>query len=131
MTLNLQYFQVLTTKIFMKQSEIWLVNLDPTIGAEIKKVRPAVIVNDDSLGKLPLKIIVAVTDWKERYSLAEWMIKIEADNYNNLTKTSAADCFQIRSVSQDRFIKKLGNVTQVHLFLIQNAMASVLSIQLN
>jgi mRNA interferase MazF len=49
----------------MKQGEIWLINLDPTLGAEIKKIRPAVIVNDDALGKLPLKIIVPITDWKE------------------------------------------------------------------
>jgi mRNA interferase MazF len=46
----------------MKQSEVWLINLDPTIGAEIEKTRPAIIVNDDSLGKLPLKIIVPLTD---------------------------------------------------------------------
>jgi mRNA interferase MazF len=45
----------------MKQGEIWLVNLDPTIGAEIKKVRPAVIVNDNAFGKLPLKVIVPIT----------------------------------------------------------------------
>ena len=50
----------------MKQGEIWLINLDPTIGAEIKKTRPAIIVNDDVLGKLPLKIIVPVTDWKDK-----------------------------------------------------------------
>jgi mRNA interferase MazF len=37
----------------MKQNEIWLINLDPTIGAEIRKTRPGIIVNDDSLGKLP------------------------------------------------------------------------------
>jgi mRNA interferase MazF len=42
----------------MKQGEIWLINLDPAMGAEIKKSRPAIIVNDDSMGKLPLKIIV-------------------------------------------------------------------------
>jgi len=46
----------------MKQSEIWLINLDPTIGSEIRKTRPAIIVNDDILGKLPLKIIVPITD---------------------------------------------------------------------
>jgi mRNA-degrading endonuclease toxin of MazEF toxin-antitoxin module len=40
----------------MKQNEIWLINLDPTIGAEIKKTRPAVIINDNALGKLPLEI---------------------------------------------------------------------------
>lgn len=44
----------------MKQSEIWLINLDPTIGAEIQKTRSAIIVNDDALGKLPLKIIVPI-----------------------------------------------------------------------
>jgi hypothetical protein len=38
----------------MRRGEVWLINLDPAIGAEIKKTRPAVIVNDDSMGILPL-----------------------------------------------------------------------------
>ncbi|MDR3694336.1 type II toxin-antitoxin system PemK/MazF family toxin [Mucilaginibacter sp.] len=113
----------------MKQSEIWLIDLDPTVGAEIKKTRPVVVINDDAVGKLPLKIIVPLTDWKEHYALTVWMIKVDLDKYNNLTKTSAADCFQIRSVSQDRFIKKPGSINQVQLTLIQDALASVLSIQ--
>jgi mRNA interferase MazF len=33
----------------MKQGEIWLINLDPAIGAEIKKTRPAIIVNDKTI----------------------------------------------------------------------------------
>lgn len=37
----------------MRRGEVWLINLDPTIGAEIKKTRPAVIVNDDAVGILP------------------------------------------------------------------------------
>lgn len=45
-------------KISMKQSEIWLIDLDPTKGAEIQKKRPAIVVNDNRLGKLPLKIIM-------------------------------------------------------------------------
>ena len=84
----------------MKQNEIWLINLDPTIGAEIKKTRPAIIVNDNSLGKLPLKIIVPLTDWKDRYEIAPWMIKIEPNSKNRLKKISAADCFQVRSLSK-------------------------------
>ncbi len=39
----------------MRRGEVWLINLDPIIGAEIKKTRPAVIVNDDAVGILPLK----------------------------------------------------------------------------
>ncbi len=67
----------------MKQGEIWLINLDPTLGAEIKKTRPAVIVNNDALGKLPLRVIVPLTDWKERYSIAPWMVEISPDKKNN------------------------------------------------
>jgi len=41
----------------MNQGEIWRVDLEPTIGAEMNKTRPALIINDDGLGKLPLKVI--------------------------------------------------------------------------
>lgn len=94
----------------MKQGEIWLVSLDPTIGSELQKTRPAIVVNDDTLGKLPLKIIVPLTDWKDRYEIAAWMVKVEPNTTNKLTKTSAADCFQIRSVSEQRCIRKIGEV---------------------
>ena len=59
----------------IQQSEIWLIDLDPTKVAEIQKKRPAIVVNDDRLGKLPLKIIVPITDWKDRYDIAPWMVK--------------------------------------------------------
>ena len=112
----------------MKQSEIWLINLDPTIGAEIKKIRPAVIVNDDALGKLPLRIIIPLTDWKDRYQVANWMVKISTNSKNNLSKDSSADCFQIRSVSEDRFVRKIGEINNEILEEIKDALKKVLSI---
>ena len=105
----------------MKQSEIWLINLDPTIEAEIQKTRPAIIVNDNSLGKLPLKIIVPLTDWKEKYEIAPWMVYIKPDSNNNLTKVSAADCFQIRSIAEERFIRKIGKISSGNLEDIKEA----------
>lgn len=113
----------------MKRSEIWLVNLDPTIGAEIQKNRPAIIINDDSLGVLPLKVIIPLSDWKSRYEQADWMVKIEVDNLNNLTKTSTADCFQVRSVSEKRLIKKIGRISESNLFALEIALSKVLGIQ--
>ncbi|NHB68588.1 type II toxin-antitoxin system PemK/MazF family toxin [Perlabentimonas gracilis] len=113
----------------MKQSEIWLINLDPTIGAEIKKTRPAIIVNDNSLGKLPLKIIVPLTDWKERYEIAPWMVYIKPDSINNLTKVSGADCFQIRSIAEERFIRKIGKISSGNLEDIKEALSKVLAIE--
>ena len=61
----------------MRRGEVWLVNLDPTIGAEIKKTRPAAIVNDDAVGILPLKVIVPITEWRDRYTIAPWMVRLE------------------------------------------------------
>ena len=114
----------------MKQGEIWLINLDPTIGAEIKKTRPAIIVNDNSLGQLPLKIIVPVTDWKDRYNIAPWMIKIDPDQKNGLTKTSSADCFQVRSVSQERINRKIGTISYEIMDEIKVGLSKVLSIDI-
>ena len=113
----------------MRQSEIWLVSLEPTIGAEIKKTRPAIIVNDNTLGRLPLKIVVPITDWKDRYTIASWMIRLVPDRQNNLSKESAADCFQIRSIAEERCIRKLGEVSNELLAEIQKALALVLNIK--
>ncbi len=114
---------------FMNQGEVWLINLDPTVGAEIKKTRPAIIVNDSALGKLPLKIIVPLTDWKDRYEFAPWMVKVKPDKYNKLSKDSSADCFQIRSVADERLIKPVGLVSVDVLHKIRKALAIVLDIE--
>ena len=114
----------------MKQNEVWLINLDPTVGSEIRKTRPAIIVNDDSLGKLPLKIIVPITDWKDRYEIAPWMIKIKSNSTNGLIKDSSADCFQVRSVSKDRFVKRLGELSESLMDEIRIGLSKVLSIDL-
>ncbi len=95
----------------MKQKEIWLINLDPTIGAEIKKKRPCVILNDDAIGVMPLKVIAPITDFKEKYREVPWMIKLDPDNSNKLKKSSVIDLFQVRSVSQKRLIKKTGKIS--------------------
>ena len=113
----------------MRRGEIWLINLDPTIGAEIKKTRPAVIVNDDAIGILPLKVIVPITKWKNRYAIAPWMVRLEPDAENNLDKLSVADAFQVRSVAQERFVRHLGKLPDRVMQEITRALAVVLSIE--
>lgn len=112
----------------MKQSEVWLIDLDPTKGAEIQKTRPAVIVNDDSLGILPLRIIVPITDWKAHYSTAPWMVKITPDAFNGLSKPSSADCFQLRSVSHVRLIRRLGAIDFKSFSEIKEAIRKVMDL---
>jgi mRNA interferase MazF len=110
----------------MDRSEIWLINLDPTLGAEIRKTRPVVIVSSNAIGVLPLRVVVPLTDWKSHYQQAEWMVKIIPNQDNRLTKESAADTFQIRSVSTTRFVQKIGVISMEEMEKIVNAIALVI-----
>lgn len=110
----------------MKRGEVWLINLDPAMGAEIRKQRPAVIVSDDRVGILPLKVIVPITDWKERYEVAPWMVRLEPEDGNGSLKTSAADTFQVRSLSQERFVQQVGALSLEYLRAIGLALSLVL-----
>lgn len=113
----------------MHRGEIWLINLDPTVGAEIQKIRPAVIVNDDAVGVLPLKVIVPITEWKDRYAVAPWMVLLDPDSENGLDKSSAADAFQVRSLSQTRFVQQIGKLSIATMQEISKALAVVLAIE--
>ena len=95
----------------MRRGGVWEVNLDPTIGAEIKKIRPCVIVNRDALARLPLKIIVPLTEWNEGFARAPWHVLVEAIPQNGLSKKSSADTYQVRSISEARLIKRLGEMS--------------------
>ncbi|MDD1438227.1 type II toxin-antitoxin system PemK/MazF family toxin [Dolichospermum sp. ST_sed10] len=48
-----------------KRGEIWLVNFDPTVGAEIRKIRPAVVISSDAAGRLPIKLVAPITGWMD------------------------------------------------------------------
>ena len=97
----------------INQAEIWLVSFNPTTGQEIGKKRPAIVVNSDHVGKLKLRTVVPITDWKNTYANYPWMMKISPNIENNLSKESAIDCFQVKSLSTDRFIQKIGDVKNI------------------
>jgi mRNA interferase MazF len=89
---------------------IWLANLSPAQGAEIQKARPCLVVSVDSVGSLPLKVVVPVTEWQPSFNAHAWHVKLKPTNQNGLSKSSSADCLQIRCISEDRFIRKFGQV---------------------
>jgi mRNA interferase MazF len=93
------------------KGEVWLVSLEPTIGDEMRKTRPIVVVNNDAVGVLGLRVIVPITAWQDRFVDWDWMIRLDPDSTNGLDKTSSADAFQVRSVSIRRFSRRLGRLS--------------------
>ncbi|NOZ79301.1 MAG: type II toxin-antitoxin system PemK/MazF family toxin [Acidobacteria bacterium] len=49
------------------RGEIWWVNLDPTRGSETCKTRPAVVVSSDAVSRLPVRLVIPLTEWKEKH----------------------------------------------------------------
>jgi mRNA interferase MazF len=122
----------------IKKGEIWLVRLDPTEGAEINKERPCAVVNndaiiavvnDDDIGVLPLKIVVPISEWKDRYSKAPWHVHLIASEKNGLDKNSTADTFQVRSISEERFKHKIGSLSPEDLENIKKGLSICLCIE--
>lgn len=95
----------------IKRGDIWLVNFDPTVGAEIRKTLPAVVISSDGLAKLPVKIVVPLTAWRDDFKNSFCHVKIKADRINHLQKDSAADALQVKSVAVDRFVStRIGRI---------------------
>jgi len=109
----------------VKQKEIWLISLEPTIGAEISKTRPCVILNDDAIGVLPLKVIAPITDFKEKFEIVPWMIMLTPDFRNNLDKVSVIDTFQVRSIAKVRLIRRIGVISDDQLVRVWEALKIV------
>jgi mRNA interferase MazF len=119
----------LNTNPMPRRGEVWLVNFDPTLGAEIRKTRPAIVVNSNAIGKLPVKLIAPVTDWKDYFNKNFWHIRIDPDDVNGLTKVSAIDTLQLRGVDVQRFVRKIGQVSEITMVEIATAIASVVEYQ--
>lgn len=91
----------------IKRGDIWLVNLDPTIGHEIKKLRPAVVIqNNFGNTYSPITIVAPITsqNTEKIYPIEVFLIK----RNSGLEKDSKVLLNQIRAVDKKRLIKKLG-----------------------
>ncbi len=93
----------------VKRGDIWLVNLDPTVGHEIRKSRPAVIIQNDLGNKYsPITIIAPITSQGIE---KVYPIEVIVDKKSSgLEKTSKVLLNQIRAIDKRRLIKRLGKV---------------------
>lgn len=87
----------------MRQYDIYRINLDPTIGSEIGKTRPCLIISDDAFGALPSK-------------------------ENGLSKISSIDCYQLNSVDISRFQEKLGSIEPFYIDFLHEVLGDLFSL---
>jgi len=113
----------------LKTGEIYWVNLDPTVGDEIKKRRPVIILNGGHDKHLKLAIVVPVSAWSPYWDENPFFVTLEPNSKNGLSKKSSVDCFQIRTISHKRFVAKVGNISNDEINLIRKSIALILYIE--
>ena len=89
--------------MLMKRFDVYLVNLDPTIGKEIKKTRPALIISPDEMNTNISTIIIAPMTTKGRPYPSRGLCKFQG-------KDGQIILDQIRTVDKTRLVKKLGRI---------------------
>jgi mRNA interferase MazF len=93
-----------------RRGEVWLVALDPTVGHEIKKTRPALVIQNDVGNRhSPLTIVAAMTS---KVVLVPYPVEVvvEPTRANGLQVPSAIRLDQIRTVDRRRLIRRMGVV---------------------
>lgn len=99
----------------MKRGEVWWINFNPSVGGEIRKVRPAVIVSNDTANKFLNRVqVVPITSKVEKVFPSEALITVEG----NIVK-AVAD--QISTASKFRFTKIMGELSPEDLRKVENA----------
>src|SRR4030042_1334406 len=116
----------LTSNLIPRRGEVWRVEFDQVKGDEIRKSRPAIVISSDAFTPLKTKLVVPLTSWQEKFTTSQWMVKIVGDASNGLDHDSAADALQLRCVSYERFITKLGMIQASVLDEIATAIAIVI-----
>ena len=105
------------------RGEIWEVRFDPSEGDEIQKIRPAVVMTAGGAGRMRLQIVVPITGWRPTFDRYFWMIQLAPSPENGLSKASSADTFQVKSLSVNRFQRRLGILTDDDMVEIAAAIA--------
>lgn len=118
-----------TSNLSPLRGEIWKVNFNPTVGDEIQKTRPAVVISSDSVGVLKVKLVAPITKWKNSFSGKLWLVPISPNERNGLTQPSVIDSLQIRGVAIERFIEKIGRVSAIEIEEIAAAIAIIVEFQ--
>jgi mRNA interferase MazF len=104
----------------IKRFDVFLINLDPTIGAEIQKTRPCVIISPNEMNRNIATVIIAPMTSRGR----SYPTRI---NCQFQGKDGQIILDQIRTIDKTRLIKKLGQINQEEQALVLSTLTKIFS----
>jgi mRNA interferase MazF len=111
--------------IVVRRGDVFLANLDPTIGVEIKKTRLVIVLSNDSINQFSqLVVVVPMTKNIAHLSPSHAVIP---KGVARLTFTSKAVTEQVKALDKRRLVKRLGNLTPSLLAQVERALKNTLA----
>lgn len=107
----------------MNRYELYAVNLDPTIGAEIKKTRPCVIISPDEMNKYLQTVQVVPLTSQERKIPSR--VKIEATSTSGLKNDSFAALDQLKTIDKQRCSTYIGRISETEAMIIADVLCKM------
>jgi mRNA interferase MazF len=104
--------------VVVKRFDVFLVNLDPTIGSEIQKTRPCVVVSPDEMNRYIATVIIAPMTTKGRAYPTRVMCQFQG-------KDGQIVLDQLRTVDKTRLVKRLGQLNQVEQQTVLDTLAEM------
>ncbi len=108
------------------RGEIWLVNLDPTLGREQAGTRPALVISENLFNQSYAELVIVIPITSQNKNIRSH-IQI-AKGEGGLTMESFAKCEDIRSISKQRLKKKLGKVSQPTVEFVEEKLRFLMAI---
>lgn len=108
----------------IKRGDIWIVNLEPSFGREIHKKRPGVIISTNKFNQTTPHVIIVPSSSIVPNVISEEMVLV--GKVKGLHQESVLLPLLIRSIDQDRLIKKVGNLSKTKLKEIEESLKLVL-----
>lgn len=105
----------------MRRGEIWLVDFGDPVGHEPARTRPAVMVSADETGMQGLPMVVPFTTTRRGY-----ITHVEV--WSELAEVSYAACEQLRVISTERLVHKIGTVDGIEMIRIENILRRLLKL---
>lgn len=93
----------------MNRGEVWQLALDGSADGAGES-RLVILLSNDALAVLPLRVVVPLVTWREAFADAPWMVRVPPVLNSGLTEVMAADALQVRSVSTARLTRRLGSL---------------------
>jgi mRNA interferase MazF len=104
-----------------KRGDIYLAALDPAVGHEIRKTRPALVIQNDVLNEHLATTTVAAITSTVRFPISPVHVLLQADQSTGLSVPSVAVLNQLRTVDRRRFVKRLGTVDERTMLEVDEA----------